>query len=72
MLKYKAESAGVEIVEVNPANTSRTCHTCGHASADNRVEEAFACLSCGHRAHADTNAARNILRLGLSRREAAA
>lgn len=72
MLKYKAESAGVEIVEVSPVNTSRTCHACGHCSADNRVKEAFACLSCGYRAHADTNAARNILRLGLSRRNALA
>lgn len=72
MLEYKAEEAGVEVVLVNPRNTSRTCHQCGHAAAENRKREAFLCGKCGHSAHADTNAARNILRLGLSLRQAAA
>lgn len=72
MLTYKAEEAGIEVVLVNPANTSRTCHQCGHVAAGSRSKEAFRCVACGHRAHADTNAARNILRLGLSLRQAAA
>ena len=72
LIRQKAEEAVVEIVEVNPANTSRACHVCGHVAAENRVGEAFSCRKCGHSAHADTNAARNILRLGLSLREAAA
>lgn len=72
MLLYKAEDAGVEVVLVNPRNTSRRCHACGHTSADNRQGEVFLCQSCGHSAHADTNAARNILRLGLSLQSAAA
>lgn len=72
MIRYKAECAGVDVVSVPAANTSRTCHECGHVSADNRYGERFRCVSCGHAAHADTNAARNILRLGLSRREATA
>ena len=72
MLIYKAESAGTDVVLVNPRNTSRTCHACGHASADNRHGEVFLCQRCGHSAHADTNAARNILGLGLSLREAQA
>ena len=72
MLIYKAESAGTNVVLVNPRNTSRTCHACGHVSADNRHGEVFLCQRCGHSAHADTNAARNILRLGLSLREAQA
>lgn len=72
MLTYKAEEAGIEVVLVNPANTSRTCHQCGHVAAANRSAEAFRCRKCGHSAHADTNAARNILRLGLSLRQAAA
>lgn len=71
MLTYKAEEAGIEVVLVNPANTSRTCHQCGHVAAENRKREAFLCRKCGHSAHADTNAARNILRLGLSLRQAA-
>lgn len=72
MLTYKAEEAGIEVVLVNPANTSRTCHQCGHVAAANRSAEAFRCRKCGHSAHADTNAARNILRLGLSLRQAVA
>ena len=72
MLIYKAESAGTDVVLVNPRNTSRTCHACGHVSADNRHGEVFLCQRCGHSAHADTNAARNILGLGLSLREAQA
>jgi putative transposase len=66
MITYKAESAGVEVVLVNPRNTSRTCHLCRHCAAGNRNKEKFVCLKCGHTAHADTNAAQNILGLGLS------
>jgi putative transposase len=72
LIRQKAEEAVVEVVEVNPRNTSRTCHTCGHVAAENRCGEAFLCRKCGHSAHADTNAAQNILGLGLSLREAAA
>ena len=44
---------------------------CGHAAAGNRVTQAvFRCLGCGHQAHADVNAARNILRAGLALQEA--
>ena len=61
MLEYKATT----VVVVNPANTSRTCHACGHVSAASRPCRArFKCVSCGHAAHADVNAARNILALG--------
>lgn len=72
MIQYKAESAGTDVVFVPAANTSRTCHECGHVAAGNRHGEAFVCQVCGHTAHADTNAARNILGLGLSLREAQA
>lgn len=66
-LHAKAESAGRTVIEVNPANTSRTCPECGHCSADNRrTQAAFRCVRCGHTAHADVNAAVNILRAGLA------
>lgn len=72
ILAHKAESAGRELIAVNPANTSRTCARCGHCAAENRVTQAeFACTACGHTAHADVNAAENILRAGLALRDAA-
>jgi putative transposase len=72
VLHAKAESAGRMIVEVNPRHTSRTCAACGHASEGNRHGARFRCLACGHLAHADINAAQNILRAGLALQAAAA
>ena len=66
VLHAKAESAGRMIVEVNPCQTSRTCARCGHAAEGNRHGSRFHCLACGHLAHADINAAQNILRAGLA------
>jgi putative transposase len=60
-LAYKARLAGVLLVAVDPRNTSRECAECGHTSKDNRKTQAqFVCGACGHRSHADINAARNI------------
>lgn len=67
ILHAKAESAGRTVIGVNPAGTSRTCPRCGHCSGDNRAVQAeFRCIQCGHAAHADVNAAINILRAGLA------
>ncbi|MEU6410025.1 transposase [Microbispora sp. NPDC046933] len=72
VLAHKAESAGRELIAVNPANTSRTCARCGHCAKDNRLTQArFRCQTCGHEAHADVNAATDILRAGLALRDAA-
>ncbi|MBF8190620.1 transposase [Nonomuraea sp. K274] len=61
ILSYKAESAGREVIAVNPANTSRACSRCGHCARENRVTQAeFRCTVCDHQAHADVNAAINI------------
>jgi putative transposase len=60
-LAHKAAQAGVLFVAVDPRNTSRTCAVCGHYEKANRPDQAhFRCLSCGHTAAADTNAAVNI------------
>ncbi|MFF7191514.1 RNA-guided endonuclease InsQ/TnpB family protein [Streptomyces sp. NPDC008222] len=71
ILHAKAESAGREVIAVDPRNTSRTCPACGHTAKENRpTQEKFHCVSCGHNAHADTVGALNILRAGLVRRDA--
>jgi putative transposase len=73
ILAHKAESAGRELIAVNPRNTSRTCAECGHVAKENRLTQAeFRCTACGHEAHADVNAAINILRAGLALRDAQA
>ncbi|MFD5514248.1 RNA-guided endonuclease InsQ/TnpB family protein [Streptomyces sp. NPDC127051] len=71
ILHAKAESAGREVIAVDPRNTSRTCPECGHVAKENRpTQEKFHCVSCGHRAHADVVGASNVLRAGLARRQA--
>ena len=71
ILYAKAESAGREVIAVDPRNTSRTCPECGHVSKENRLtQEKFHCVACGHTAHADTVGALNVLRAGLVRRNA--
>lgn len=71
ILTSKAESAGREVIAVDPRNTSRTCPECGHVAKENRpTQEKFHCVSCGHQAHADIVGASNVLRAGLARRQA--
>ncbi len=63
-IDYKAQRAGVRVVVVDPRNTSRTCAVCGSCDKRNRPDQAhFRCLSCGHTAAADTNAAVTIARV---------
>jgi IS605 OrfB family transposase len=58
---YKARLAGIPVVYVDPAYTSQTCNECGHCERSNRKgQDRFHCQACGHQAHADVNAARNI------------
>ena len=65
-LAYKAQIAGVPVEKIDPRNTSRTCAECGHCERSNRTRQAgFRCKACGHEAHADVNAARNIRNAAL-------
>ncbi|MDT9693755.1 transposase [Streptomyces sp. P9(2023)] len=60
-VEYKARRAGVPVLFVDPAYTSRMCAECGHTDKLNRVSQGrFACRSCGFVDHADRNASRNI------------
>ena len=70
VLAAKAESAGRQLIAVDPRHTSQRCARCGHTATGNRLSQAeFRCLACGHHAHADVNAAKNILRAGLALQE---
>ncbi len=60
-LTYKAEQAGVPLVQVNPAYTSQRCTACGHTDKKNRTTQAgFLCQKCGFVEHADLVGADNI------------
>jgi IS605 OrfB family transposase len=62
-ISYKAELAGIPLLEVDPKNTSRTCPVCGCVDKRNRKSQSsFLCVSCHYAANADTNAAVNISR----------
>jgi putative transposase len=70
ILKYKAERAGKTVIEVNPANTSRTCSHCGNIDKDMTLSDRiYHCHSCGMAMDRDQNAAINIKRLGMNRAE---
>jgi transposase len=61
LLEYKAKEQGIELVRVNPRNTSRRCSVCGHTSKENRPSQAkFICVKCGAEMNADYNGAKNI------------
>lgn len=64
-LEYKQAWRGGMVIAVNPRNTSRMCPACGHVDKANRKTQArFKCVACGHTAHADVNAANNVLAAG--------
>ena len=65
-IEYMAAKSGKVFVKVNPKYTSQKCNECNHIDAGNRDKEKFICLSCGHLAHADINAAKNLGMLAMS------
>jgi IS605 OrfB family transposase len=66
-LAYKAQVAGVPVVQVDPAYTSRTCPECGHCERSNRKSQSeFRCKACDYEQHADLVGARNIRNAAVS------
>ena len=68
---YKAALAGVPIIKVNPAWTSKTCPVCGARRRD-RVGQDFVCSVCDWEMDRQHNAACNILLSALASHEALA
>jgi len=65
-LDDKAESAGRQIVRVNPNGTTQRCSGCQTTVPKALSQRWHDCPVCGLRLGRDENAAREILRLGLS------
>jgi IS605 OrfB family transposase len=59
-LTYKAEALGKRVVHQDPRYTSQKCNVCKHIKRTNRNKSHFCCRNCGHRTHADLNAAKNV------------
>ena len=63
LLDFKAESAGCQIVKVNPRNTSKTCSRCEHIRDMPLHKRTYECDDCGFVIDRDYNSAINILKL---------
>ncbi|MCE4546350.1 zinc ribbon domain-containing protein [Caballeronia sp. PC1] len=62
-LKDLEERFGIRCTKVIAAYSSQTDSACGYVDKNNRTAQArFKCRWCGHRQHADVNAARNLVR----------
>ena len=64
ILTDKAESAGGQVVRINPRFTTQTCSRCGEFVQKSLSVRTHMCPSCGYIADRDVNAAQNILRAG--------
>jgi IS605 OrfB family transposase len=64
MLAYKAESAGRQLVRVDPRGTSQRC-PCGQPATKKLADRQHVC-TCGLRTKRDHASSLEILRLGLS------
>ncbi|MDJ0574012.1 MAG: transposase [Xenococcaceae cyanobacterium MO_234.B1] len=65
-IEYKGIKEGVEVIPVNPAYTSKTCHCCLHIGL--RSNKSFKCTNsrCGWIGDADENGSKMIALVGLS------
>lgn len=68
ILAYKAAEAGTRVIAVPPKNTTQACSECGSLPETRLTlrDRVYCCAHCGQVSDRDLNAARNILRLGLS------
>ncbi|MDX1993026.1 MAG: transposase [bacterium] len=66
LLDYKAFQAGVQLVKVNPYNTSQRCSQCGNVAEKALSVRVHDCPHCGFTADRDVNAALNILLLAVT------
>jgi putative transposase len=63
ILEVKAESAGHQVIRVNPRYTSQKCYRCGEMVQKSLSVRTHICPSCGYVEDRDVNAAKNILKV---------
>jgi transposase len=61
LTKYE-EERGIIVEKVPAAYTSQACRSCSFVSPKNRNGNVFQCKVCGKKAHADVNAAKNLVK----------
>ena len=61
-IKNAGQREGVPVIEVNPANTSKTCSECGAVNKELGAESNWTCPSCNAEHDRDHNASINIAR----------
>ncbi len=66
MLEYKVENSGVQLIKVNPRNTTKTCSNCGHIQKIPLWMRIYKCENCLFEMCRDENSAINIKQKGLS------
>ncbi len=64
MITYKAESAGGQVIQVNPRNTTQNCSRCGEYVKKTLSTRTHECPSCGLVLDRDLNASKNVLKIG--------
>lgn len=66
LLTYKSHRAKKSVFKISAYQTSQECAVCAHIDPDNRkTRSEFRCVACGHRDHADRNAAMVIKKRGI-------
>jgi IS605 OrfB family transposase len=70
MLEYKCHQAGIVFKEVNEAYSTQTCSCCGTRTGPSGLKglgiREWTCSACGNTHDRDINAAKNILRSGMT------
>lgn len=65
LLEMKAENSGVQIIKVNPKNTTKMCSRCGHIQDMPLWQRIYKCEDCNFVLDRDYNSAIDVRKKGL-------
>ena len=60
MITYKAKRRGIQVIAVDEAYSSQTCHGCHKATQSNRKTRGSYACTCGWNTHAEVHASANL------------